>query len=66
METKDETIKEILIRRDGITPEKADKLIEKATEVFQEHLENGEHFKAENAIEDILGLEPEYGLQLLK
>lgn len=55
-----ETIKEILIRRDGMHPEEADDLIEAARVGLQEYLDEGDMFNAMDICSEYFGLEPDY------
>ena len=55
-----ETIKQILMRRDGMSSIEADELIAEAQEQFNEYLENGEVDYAEEICMDYFGLEPDY------
>lgn len=55
-----ETIKQILMRRDGMSSIEADELIAEAQEQFSEYLENGEVDYAEEICMDYFGLEPDY------
>lgn len=59
------TIKEILIKRDGITPEEADDLIAEAKEQLNEYIENEDTESAHNLCEEFFGLEPDYLDELL-
>ncbi len=60
-----ETIKEVLIRRDGLSPEEADDQIEDCREVFAEYLENGDLDAAENICQEFFGLEPDYLMEIM-
>ena len=53
-------IKEILIKRDNMTPEAADELIEEAREDFHAYLAEGDLEAAENICEEYFGFEPDY------
>ena len=53
-------IKEILIKRDNMTPEAADELIEEAQEAFHAYLDEGDLDAAENICSEFFGLEPDY------
>lgn len=56
-----ETIKEILMRRDGNSESEAEERIEEAEEALQELLDDGgDLFDAEDIIRDCFGLEPDY------
>ena len=52
------SIKEILMRRDGMTAQEADEEIEEAKKDFHERLENGE--MPFDICADWFGLEPDY------
>lgn len=52
------TIKQILMDRDGLTPEEADLLIEDATNDLDNRLSNGE--MPFDICEEWFGLEPDY------
>lgn len=60
-----ETIKEVLMRRDGISAEEADDLIFDAKEQLQEYLELGDIESAEQICQEYFGLEPDYIMELL-
>jgi len=55
-----ETIKEVLMRRDGLAEDEADALIAEAKEDFNNCLEQGDMDGAENICETHFGLEPDY------
>jgi len=58
-----ESIKEILMRRDSLTAQEADKLIEDAKDDMYERLTNGE--MPEDICADWFGLEPDYLEELI-
>jgi hypothetical protein len=60
-----ESIKQILIRRDGMTPTEADDLIAEAREQLYEYLENNDQAAAFDICRDYFGLEPDYLDELL-
>ena len=60
-----ETIKEILMRGDGMTEEAAEKLIESAKDQLFEYMEDGDMEAAENICQEFFGLEPDYIQELL-
>jgi hypothetical protein len=61
-----ETIKDILIRRDNMTPEDADQLIEDATRDLQDRLTDPDSFgDPEDICMDWFGLEMDYMMELL-
>ncbi len=55
-----ETIKEILIRRDGMEPAEADELIKEATDQLEEYVNDGYLGLAEEICQEFFGLEPDY------
>ena len=59
------TIKQVLMRRDGMTDIEADELISEAKEQLQEYLANGDIEAADNICEEFFGLEPDYIMELL-
>ena len=61
-----ETIKEVLMRRDGMSSNSADVLIFEAKEEFQACLDDGDMESAENICAEYFGLEPDYLLDLLE
>ena len=54
------SIKETIMRRDNITSDEADALIQEATEQLQEYIENDDFFGAEDICNEYFGLEPDY------
>jgi len=54
------SLKEILITRDGLTPEEADSRIEEAKLDLAEQIENGSFADAFDFCEIEFGLEPDY------
>lgn len=60
-----ETIKDILISRDDMTPNDADKLILAAKKQLAKHLAEGELDLAENICAEFFNLEPDYIFELL-
>lgn len=60
-----ETIKQILIRRDSMTPEAADQLIADAKAELQDLLAEGDEEAAYNICEEWFGLEPDYIMELM-
>ena len=58
-----ESIKEILITRDGMDPTEADDLIAQAQAEFDEHINNNELDLAENICQEWFGLEPDYVIE---
>lgn len=57
------TIKQILVKRDGMTPEEADQLITEATDDLYSQLAAGE--LPDDICADWFGLEPDYIDELL-
>ena len=53
-----ETIAEILIRRDGLSREEANSLVENAREELYDRIENSEN--AYDICKEFFGLEPDY------
>lgn len=60
-----ETIKQVLMRRDGMSSEEADDLIASAKEALQEYLDDGDFFSAEDICAEFFGLEPDYIYELI-
>lgn len=58
-----ESIKEVLMRRDGMSMEDAEGLIKQAADDLMERLEAGEY--PEDICEEWFGLEPDYIFELL-
>ena len=55
-----ETIKEILMRRDNLSEEEADDLINEAKDALIDYLECGLTEQAYEVCSDFFGLEPDY------
>ena len=55
-----ETIKQILMQRDGLDENAAQELINEAEEAFNRYLDEGDTYGAENICEEFFGLEPDY------
>lgn len=55
-----ESIKEILIRRDGMSNEEAEKVIKDAKKELEFYLQTGDIISAENICQEFFGLEPDY------
>ena len=53
-------IKKVLMKRDGMSSEEADNLIDEAKEALQNYLDEGDSFGAEHVCEEFFGLEPDY------
>lgn len=60
-----ETIKMVLMRRDGMSRVEAEELISEAKDQLQEYLEDGNLEAADNICEEFFGLEPDYLMELL-
>lgn len=60
-----ETIKSVLMRRDGMSAREADEMIEEAKEILQEYLEEGSLLEAYDICEEMFGLEPDYIMELM-
>jgi len=60
-----ESIKQVLMRRDGMSEEQADNQIEAAKENLHDLLSRGEMSAAEYICEDWFGLEPDYMMELM-
>lgn len=60
-----ETIKQVLMRRDGMSSTDAEELISEAKDQLQEYLEDGDLEAAENICEEFFGLEPDFLVELL-
>ena len=60
-----ESIKEVLMRRDNMSFEDADDLIQQAKDALREYLDNGDILEAEDVCEEYFGLEPDYLFELI-
>ena len=60
-----ETIKEILMRRDGVSEQEAEDLINDAKEELYELLEQGDMESAHDICQTHFGLEPDYLMELI-
>jgi len=60
-----DTIKEILMRRDGLRSWEAEEVISGARDKMLEFLQKGDLYSAENICKDEFGLEPDYIIELL-
>jgi len=60
-----EGIKEILMRRDGMSEEEAEDHIFDARETLREYLDLGDIEAAEGICNEFFGLEPDYLMELL-
>lgn len=61
-----ESIKSILMRRDNLSANEAEVLIEEAREALQEYLAYNEQEAAYNICYEYFGLEPDYLTELLE
>ena len=59
-----ETIKEVLMTRDDMTPEDADDLIAEAQAEFDSYIAEGDVGSAEQICSDWFGLEPDFLIEL--
>ena len=55
-----ESIKQILIRRDGMSEDEAEDLIAEAKDAMLDCLDDGDFLGAESICEEYFGLEPDY------
>ena len=60
-----ESIKDVLVERDGMSSEEADELIEEAKEALDERISAGDISSAEEICMDSFGLEMDYIFDLL-
>ena len=60
-----DSIKAVIMRRDGLSESEADRQIAEAREVFDQYLHDGDIEEAMNICETIFGLEPDYVDQLI-
>lgn len=60
-----DSIKEVLMRRDGMSAEEADDRIKEAKKVLQGYLENDDFDGAFYVCEEMFGLEPDYVHELI-
>jgi hypothetical protein len=60
-----ETIKQILMRRDGLDSRQADLTIQAAKAQLDDYLQDGNHAAAEEVCQEFFGLEPDYIDELL-
>ena len=59
------SIKNVLMKRDKISEEIADELIDDATGALMDCLDEGDMERAENICGEYFGLEPDYLLELM-
>jgi len=60
-----ESIKEVLMRRDGISALEAQDIINQAREALQEYIASNDLEAAENVCEEYFGLEPDFLTELM-
>lgn len=60
-----ETIKAVLMNRDGISETEADELISEATDTLEAYLDDGDFIGAEDVCADYFGLELDYVDELM-
>ena len=60
-----DSLKSVLIKRDGITAEEADDQIQAARRQFNSYLDSGDLVSAEHICEEYFGLEPDYVIEFL-
>ena len=60
-----ETLKQVLMARDGISGSEADRQIKEAKEQLQEYLKMGQLEEAHSICEEFFGLEPDYIFDLI-
>jgi len=60
-----ESIKEVIMRRDGISALESQDLITQAKEALQEYIASNDLEAAENVCEEYFGLEPDFLIELM-
>ena len=61
-----DSIKTVIMRRDGISSEEADELIQGAKAELEEVIDNGgDILDAEEVVKDWFGLEPDYLMEIM-
>jgi hypothetical protein len=60
-----ESIKDLIMRRDEISADEADRQIEEARQAFNSYLEEGDMESAENICDEYFGLEPDYIIEFI-
>lgn len=60
-----DTIKDVLMRRDGLSEEHADIMVEEARDQLRIYLEKGMMQAAEDICQEFFGLEPDYLMELI-
>jgi hypothetical protein len=58
-------LRRILMERDGLTKEEAEREIDEARKLLREYLDEGQMEEAENICEEMWGLEPDYIMELI-
>lgn len=58
-------IKQVLMKRDGMSEEEAENLIKEAKSVLQDYLLDGDITSAEEICAEYFGLEPDYLMELI-
>jgi len=59
------TIKEVLMKRDGLSEKDAENEVVEFKESIEDYIENGDYDGIEDALMNDLGLEPDYIMELL-
>jgi predicted DNA-binding protein (UPF0278 family) len=60
-----DSLKSVLMQRDGITAEEADDQIQDARRQFNSYLDSGDLESAEHICQEYFGLEPDYVIEFL-
>lgn len=60
-----QSIKDIIMRRDEISADEADRQIEEARQAFNGYLGEGDMESAENICQEYFGLEPDYIIEFI-
>lgn len=58
-------IKDVLMRRDGLTSEEADEVIAEAKEAIHSYIDCGDYESAEEVCYEYFQLEPDYLMELI-
>lgn len=58
-------LQKLLMRRDGLTAEEADELIDEAREVFMQCVEDGDLVGGMSVCQDYLGVEDDYIFEIM-
>lgn len=59
------TIKRVLMKRDSMSEEEAENLIQDAKKQLEEYLDDEDFYSAENICKEFFGLEPDYLMELI-